>query len=499
MDCGTSTINVSYIFSVGNSVLTLPDNPTDIVAGNQHWGHATSKDLYHWENQKIAIFPTDENEQIFSGSAVVDVNNTSGFFPEQTNGVVAIYTLNTKEAQVQDIAYSIDGGYTFEKYSGNPVLTHDSTQFRDPYVIWSHDRWVMVVAFAQEFTIGIYNSPDLKSWTFASNFTPHGLIGLQYECPNLIQIPVANSNDAMYVLAISINPGAPQGGSIQEYFPGTFNGTHFTPVDPVARIADFGKDNYAGQFFHGLPGTQDPVMIGWASNWQYGQAVPTGQYENWRSAMTVPRSTRLANVTRIGWDLISYPYDLSPILDTQLAYNASLGNGSLTTNYADVACGSGAVYIQANVSHIPANALATGTLNFTIWSSTTKEAISGGFFFGGDTPFFLSRRNIRGFGDENPFFTDRFSTNNIINSDGTFTLEVIVDRTIAEVFLDGGRSSGTMTFYPEGMLDSLEVAAGDVNEGVVISVGVWALKSAWKDAEDASGVVVGNVTEAGGL
>lgn len=124
----------------------MTDNPTADVAGNQHWGHATSKDLYTWENQQIAIFAT-ENAQIFSGSAVIDVNNTSGFFPNQTNGVIAIYTLNTRQEQTQDIAYSFDGGYTFEIYDQNPVLSIGSNQFRDPKVIWYEDHWVMVLAY----------------------------------------------------------------------------------------------------------------------------------------------------------------------------------------------------------------------------------------------------------------------------------------------------------------------------------------------------------------
>ena len=250
--------------------LLAPFPPNKQVTNSLKWGHATSQDLYTWENQEIAIYATEDN-QIFSGSAVIDVNNTSGFFPNQTNGVVAIYTLNTEYEQVQEIAYSYDGGYTFVKYADNPVLALDpsSNQFRDPKVIRYGDSWAMVLAYAQEFVVGIFTSPDLKNWTHASNFSHHGLLGLQYECPNLVQMPVEGSDEAMWVLAISINPGAPLGGSITQYFPGDFNGTHFTPVDGAARIADFGKDNYAGQFFYGLPETEEQVFIAWASNWEY--------------------------------------------------------------------------------------------------------------------------------------------------------------------------------------------------------------------------------------
>jgi len=480
--------NGCFLDQNGTYHLYYQYNPTANVAGNQHWGHATSEDLYHWDNQKIAIYAT-EDSQIFSGSAVVDVNNTSGFFPNQTNGVVAIYTLNTVAEQTQEIAYSFDGGYTFEKYSGNPVLTANSTQFRDPQVTRYGENWIMVIAHSQEFVIEIFTSPDLKTWTHGSNFTHQGLLGLQYECPNLVKMPVSGSDESMYLLAISINPGAPLGGSITEYFPGTFNGTHFKPVDGAARIADFGKDNYAGQFFYGVPEDQDPVFIPWASNWQYSQQVPTGDAEGWRSAMGLPRRAHLANVTRTGWAFINTPYDLTPVYDTELANNANLGNGSVLIDYSSVE--SGAIYLQCNVTNITT---AQGTLNFTFSSSSTRESVSGGMFFGGDAPFWVSRQKVLGFGETNPFFTDKFSVSNPINPDGTFSLEGVIDRSILEVFLDGGRNSATNTFFPEGEFDTLEIRAGGLYEGVEVSVVVWGLKSAWATKASENGIVYGNIT-----
>ncbi|KAH8658817.1 putative invertase 4 [Tricladium varicosporioides] len=484
--------NGMFVDTNGTYHLYYQYNPTATVAGNQHWGHATSTDLYTWENQKIAIFAT-ENSQIFSGSAVIDTNNTSGFFPNQTNGVVAIYTLNTPYAQVQEIAWSVDGGYTFEKYSRNPVLqlTPNSTQFRDPKVIRYGDSWVMVVAYAQEFVIGFFTSPDLKNWTHASNFSHHGLLGLQYECPNLVEVPVAGQEEPMWVLAISINPGAPLGGSIQEYFPGYFNGTNFTPVDSAARLADFSKDNYAGQYFYGIPPTEPQIYLGWASNWEYSQQVPTGQTEGWRSAMTIPRQVHLANVTRIGWDLIDAPYKISTVFDSPLATNSSLGNGTILVDYSNLS--SRAIYFQCNVSNIPNGTYSMGTLNFTFTASSTMESVSGGFFFGGDNPFWMNRGRINGFGYTNPFFTDKFSVGNPINSNGTFMLEGVIDRSILEVFLDGGRSSGTMTFFPEGELDTIRLATDGLNAGVVVSIVVWGLTSTW-ESQARGGIVYGNVT-----
>ena len=421
---------------------------------------------------------------------MIDVNNTSGFFPNQTNGVVAIYTLNTPQEETQDIAYSLDGGYTFTKYAQNPVISINSTQFRDPKVIWHAptEKWVMVVSYAQDFVIGIFTSSNLKQWDHASNFSHHGLLGLQYECPNMVSIPMNGTDELMYVLLISINPGAPVGGSITQYFPGSFNGTVFTPVDEAARIADFGKDNYAGQFFYGLPDGSNPVSIAWASNWEYSQVVPTGPLENWRSAMSLPRVNSLANITRIGYDLISTPYDLTPIYDRVLADGTKVVNTSATIDYSNV--DSGALYFEVNVTGIPPNANATGTANVTFMSSVSGESVRAGFYFGGDTPFWINRGGVKGF--DNPFFTDKFSTNNIITN-GQWRLEGVIDRSILEIFLDGGQRSATNTFFPQYDLNVMSFATAELNPGVDVTLRVWALKSTWA-AGATNGTVSGNAT-----
>lgn len=408
---------------------------------------------------------------------MLDPNNTSGFFPDRNDGVVAIYTLNTAAEQTQEIAYSTDLGYTFTKYEGNPVLSVNSTQFRDPKVLWHEptQRWVMVIAFAQEFVIGIYTSPDLKEWTFASNFSHYGLLGIQYEVPILSQIPMENCTEEMWVMLLSINPGAPLGGSTIQYFPGYFNGTHFTAVDAAARILDFGKDNYAGGFFYGTPAGEAPIFISWASNWQYSQVVPTGQLEGWRSAMTLPRVAYLKNITRVGYTLVNEIYNLAPLYDADepLAYDASLGNGSVFVDYSDLP--SGAVYFQINATNIPTVNL-TGTANFTFTSSVSGETVRGGFFFGGDVPVWIDRGGARGF--DNPFLTDKFSTNNLI-ANGTWRMEGVIDRSILEIFLDGGERSATNTFFPTQPLDTLLISTGELNAGVEVSVAIYGLDCSW--------------------
>jgi beta-fructofuranosidase len=321
-----------------------------------------------------------------------------------------------------------------------------------------------------------------------------GLLGLQYECPNLVELPMEGSNDTMWLMAISINPGAPLGGSTTEYFPGSFNGTHFEAVDAATRLLDFSKDNYAGQFFYGIPGNEPQVFMAWASNWEYTNAVPSGPLEGWRSSMTVARQAYLANVTRTGYALINKPYNMTPIYEEQLGNSTNLGNSSLTIDYSSLY--SGAVYFSANVTNLPNTSLSQGTLNFTFSCSYTKESISGGFYFGGDNPFWLTRGDIKGF--DNPFFTDKFSVGVPLNRNGTFQLEGIIDRSIAEIFLDRGRNGATMTFFPTGMLDTMDIRASGLNEGVEIAVEVWGLKSTWQGQEDDEGIVLGNVTESSG-
>jgi beta-fructofuranosidase len=493
-------------------------NPTGLRAGNQHWGHATSPDLYHWTNQPIALFPPSPLVYVFSGSCVVDANNTSGFFPaQQTDGVVAMFTLaeyhadGTAGPQTQAIAYSLDGGYTFTYYAGNPVINSTSSQFRDPKVFFHAPtgKWVAVIAYAQEFVVGIFTSPDLKAWTHASNFSRHGLLGTQYECPNLVPVPVRDrvggdvvpDQQEAYVLTVSVQPGAPLGGSATQYFPGTFNGTHFTPFDAATRLTDFGKDNYAAQFFFfsgpgdgdSDSGNTDAISIGWASNWQYAQDVPTGEREGWRSAMTLPRRNYLTNATRVGWVLVDELVDIPPALlitEPVLAAQQWDGNGSLAADYSGVT--SNAVYIEVNVTGLNASAISSSslfTLSFT--SPTSGESVRSGFYFGGDQPFFVDRGLVRGF--DNVFFTDKFSTADVWNAtSGEWRFKGVVDRSIYEVFVDGGVHAGTFLFYPTEPLTLLSVATYGMPAGTKVSVSVVGLKSAWAQEGGGNGTGAGD-------
>ena len=349
----------------------------------------------------------------------------------------------------------------------------------------------MVVAYAQDFAIGIFSSPNLIDWTAESNFTSTGLIGLQWECPNMVPIPYTNESgdtEDMWLLAISINPGAPLGGSATQYYPGMFNGTHFEPVDSIARVTDFGKDNYAGQFFNGLEEGAAPVFLAWASNWQYTQVAPT-EGEGWRSSMSLPREVSLVKTPRLGWKLLSKPYDLSPVIGDELASKDNLGNGTLSVDFSTVE--SNAVYFEVNATKIPTAGISSfATLNFTFLSPETLESVRGGYFFGGDTPFFLDRSNTRGF--DNVFFTDKISTNVLINAEdpsdkdstASWSMSGVLDRSLLEVFVNEGLESATMTVYAGKPLTVLVIGATGLPEGMEVSVRVVGLKGVWPKEKD---------------
>lgn len=460
----------------------MTDNPTELVAGNQHWGHATSPDLYHWTNQPIALYPPTPDDGVFSGSIVIDKDNTSGFFPDQTNGVVAIYTLNTPTGQSQYIACSHDGGYTFTPYENNPVLDLGLKDFRDPKVIWYEDHWVMVVAYSTEFVLGIFTSNDLISWNHASNFSHHGLLGLLYECPNLVQVPLlengTETGELEWVLVISINPGAPQGGSISQYFPGTFDGYTFTPVDGAARISDFAKDNYAEQFFYGT-NPNESVSIAWASNWQYTNVVPTDS-EGWRSIMSLPRKNYLTKVERTGWEMVSLPYGIQAAKGSELSYDQDFANKSVIIDYSNST--SGALYfeISFDLPEDVANLTSSSTFNMTWASPSSDDKVKAGYIFGGSNAGvgWIDRRNAKGYGEEDPLWTDRFSVAGVALAK---SISGVIDRSVLELFIDDGAFSGTSLFFASEPLSNFTLASAGMPQGSRVKIAVWELNGTWGD------------------
>lgn len=256
-------------------------NPYGSLWENMTWGHSVSKDLVHWEALPLAI-EADALGTIFSGSCVVDKDNTAGF---GKNAVIAFYT-SAGEAQTQSMAYSTDGGRTFNKYEKNPVVSFNAPDFRDPKVFWydGTNRWIMMLAVGQEMQI--WSSANLKDWQKESSFgSEYGNHGGVWECPDLLKI------EDKWVLICNINPGGPFGGSATQYFVGDFDGHKFTceSMPKVTKWLDYGKDHYATVSFSNAPDGRT-VVLAWMSNWQYANQVPTRQF---RSANSIARDLGL--------------------------------------------------------------------------------------------------------------------------------------------------------------------------------------------------------------
>ncbi len=272
-------------------------NPLGTDWGNMSWGHAVSPDLQAWEELPVAI-PCSDSERIFSGSIVVDQANTAGFGAEHEPALVALYTSVYARSglQAQSLAYSTDRGRTWTKYKGNPVLDRNSSDFRDPKVFWYAEGgyWVMVVVLAVERIAQFYRSANLIDWEHLSDFATGNPADGIWECPDLFELPVGGAAEhTRWVLVISVNPGAPAGGSGTRYFIGDFDGKVFTP-DEAADDAwlDYGADCYASVSFNDAPGGER-VLIGWMNNWAYARGIPTSSF---RGSMTLPRTCTLARV-----------------------------------------------------------------------------------------------------------------------------------------------------------------------------------------------------------
>ena len=278
------------VYKDGEYHLYFQYNPYGSKWGNMHWGHAVSKDLVHWEHLDPAI-ARDPVGHIFSGSSVVDKKNTAGF---GKNAIIAIYTNNSvNHDEVQCVAYSNDNGRTFTKYEGNPVLTpfDGLKDFRDPKVFWYEKGkcWYMIVSADKETRF--YKSKNLKKWNYVSAFGKGiGQQPCQYECPDFFQLPVNGDKKKMkWVMTMNINPGCWFGGSATEYFVGDFDGKKFTCPDAnEVKWLDWGKDHYATVTFSN---TGDRVLgITWMSNWQYANLTPFKQN---RGANGLPRELKL--------------------------------------------------------------------------------------------------------------------------------------------------------------------------------------------------------------
>ncbi len=446
-------------------------HPDSTVWGPMHWGHAVSRDLVTWEHLPIAIYP-DEVGTIFSGSAVVDRDNTSGFQTGETPALVAVFTQHSHagedaqrdDFQTQSVAYSNDRGRTWTVYDGNPVLPNPGLRdFRDPKVFW-HDetgRWVMALVSGDR--VRFYTSPDLKAWTEVSQFgATAGAHGGVWECPDLFPL-AAPDGGTKWVLLISINPGAPNGGSGTQYFVGDFDGTTFTPDDDRTRWLDGGRDDYAGVTWSDVPARDGRrLFIGWMSNWDYAQVVPT---ERWRSAMTLPRALRLVDGPDGLVVASSLVAEAEQLRGPAIVVPTGVADGRLPIEGVG---GDDAFEVTATVAPGPEGVVALELANGA--GETYRVGVDRGRGL-----VFSDRTEAGPTAFSDTFAAGVHTTPYAVGA--RVTLRVVVDRSSAEVFVDGGRAVMTDLFFPSEPFGRVAlVAEGGAR---VESATAWPLRSIW--------------------
>jgi fructan beta-fructosidase len=452
------------VYNNGIYHLFYQHNPFGITWGHMTWGHATSKDLLHWKNLPNAI--SEENgTMIFSGSCVVDKNNTSGFGSNGKIPMVAIYTGHIHEVnQSQQIAYSLDNGVTWTKYVNNPVLDLKKKDFRDPKVFWDENKkyWVMLVMFPVEHVLQFYSSPNLKDWKFMSDFGPAGDTSGVWECPDLVQVPIeGNSTKKKWLLQMSQS-------STMQYFVGEFDGVKFTNENLTNEIVkpDYGPDYYAGISFNQLPKNYLPSAIGWANNWNYANDIPTTP---WRSAMALPRTLSVKKVNE-NWVLIQKPVAAINSLRKELI---TLPNENLDNNKKTLSVKSNQFELQLSIT------------------PSKKETMSGVRIAVGSNSYFEIGYNSEKqtmYIDRSKSGIDSFNANykkmnyyerKLYSKNNKIDIQIYFDNSIVEIFVNGGEAVFTAQVFPKKDDIGIELFSKN-NKSLFSNIKFWEMKSSWK-------------------
>jgi fructan beta-fructosidase len=458
------------VYHKGEYHLFYQHYPDSTVWGPMHWGHAVSKDMVHWQNLPIALFP-DKMGYIFSGSAVVDEQNTSGFGTANEPPLIAMFTnhdmagekASRTDYETQGIAYSLDKGRTWIKYAGNPVIKNPNTKdFRDPKVIWHEatKQWIVTLAVADHTEF--YTSKNLKNWTKTGEFgKAEGSHGGVWECPDLFPLQVDGVGEK-WVLIVNIGNGSPNGGSGTQYFVGQFDGKTFKNDSKSEDILwlDYGRDNYAGVTWSNAPDNRR-ILLGWMSNWQYAQIVPT---KPWRSAMTLPRELALKN-TEKGLRLVQKVAKEAEILR---GGKTEIGQQMITNN----------VPLKANSTcnelslHYDLSKTTAQDFGVVVSNSKGEKVLIG--YEKATNRFYIDRTE----GGEKDFeksfagrhYAPRISTNNVLK------LNVHLDVASVELFADDGQTVMTDIFFPNEDFNHIEMQS---KNGVTYLMDgqMWALKT----------------------
>ena len=422
-------------------------NPYGSKWQNMTWGHTVSRDLVHWEQQPNAIEPNGLGS-VFSGSAVVDRENTAGFGKDE---VIAIYT-SAGVSQVQSLAHSSDNGQTFTIYGGNPIIT-TNREARDPNMFWNAEtgRWNLVLAHALDHEMLIYSSADLKEWTPESAFgRGWGCQRGVWECPDLVRLRVRGTDDYKWVLICNINPGGPSGGSATQYFVGDFDGRRFVcdGYADEARWMDYGKDHYAAVTWSNAPDGRC-TAIAWMSNWEYADRVPTMQY---RSANTLPRELDLWRADDGRLYLGTLP---SPELDAMRGQaqphgSATVGNKGIAYDLPRENDGVCEIDIDLDCRKAPHVDI--------ILSNELGEQVS--MTYNTAKQSFTMHRQASGVTD----FSEHFPVSTkapTLNKTKRYSLRLYVDRCSVEAFDGEGRFAMTNLVFPTAPYTRMTVVARD--------------------------------------
>ena len=443
--------------------------PNDIVWGPMHWGHAVSKDLIHWEHKPIALYP-DKLGYIFSGSVVVDQHNSSGLGSKENPPLVALFTYLDIEiekkgqinTQSQGLAFSIDNGETWNKYHGNPIIANSTKKdFRDPKCFWNETtkQWNMVLVAGDRAEF--YSSDNLIDWIKTGEFgEEYGAHGGVWECPDLLRFNVGGTEK--WVLLISINPGAPLGGSGTQYFIGDFDGKTFTTNQKEAKWLDFGTDNYAGVTYSNVP-NNDKIFIGWMGNWQYAQKTPT---KKWRSAMTLPRKLVLEKFQN-QYILKNQPYEIpkSSIESEFTKDNLNIEkNSPITIQYAHL--NQSQITFNSKSKHLKVIFSNTKNEKLVIEFDEIKKSIT------------IDRTNS-GIIDFEENFGKKPHVIPMVNGwEENNQIELFVDQSSVEMFINDGRYSFTEIMFPTEPYTKLTFESE--SGGKIIDISINYFKSIWK-------------------
>jgi len=452
-------------------------NPFGNRWGHMSWGHAVSDDLVHWEHKPVAIME-EGNEMIFSGSAVIDHQNSSGFGDGDTVPMVAIYTSHytlgeDSVAQAQSLAYSLDGGETFTKYEGNPVLEFDDPDFRDPNVKWNEEmeRWLMVVALPQQHKVQFYASDNLRDWEFLSDFGPAGAIGGIWECPDFFPLQVdGNPDNIKWVLHVDMNPGSVAGGSGSQYFIGDWNGTEFIPDETVTEEnvnwVDYGTDFYAAISWNNIPEEDCRRMwVGWMNNWDYANEIPV---EPWKSAQSIPRSLELKTT---GDEIKLFQEPVAELKKLRTDHQ-TLQNMQISLDEISLAdYGMSGKSFEMVIELAPGEA---GNVGLKVRKGETDETVIG--YDRGSGSLYVDRTNSGG-SDCYDDFARRNDVPVSLKND-RLKLHIYVDWSSVEVFVNDGEYVFTNRIFPDP--ESREITLFSKNgNSEIIQLDFWTLNSIW--------------------